>query len=43
VWIFCVRFMPSSPNACLVIARVSVALFPRFIQNSILFLCRIHR
>jgi hypothetical protein len=31
----------SYPNACLIIARVSVALFPRFSQNLMLFLCRI--
>jgi hypothetical protein len=36
---FCVRLMLSSPNACLIIARVSVALFPRFAQNLMLFHC----
>jgi hypothetical protein len=30
------------PNACLIIVRVSIALFPRFAQNLMLFLCRIH-
>jgi hypothetical protein len=30
---FRVRLLLSSPNACLIIARVSVALFPRFAQN----------
>jgi hypothetical protein len=38
-----VRFMLSSPNACLITVKVSVALFPRFAQNLMLFLCRIHR
>jgi hypothetical protein len=44
-WIltFCVRPMLSSPNACLIIGRVSVALFPRVAQNLMLFLCQIHR
>jgi hypothetical protein len=28
--------------ACLTIARVSFSLFPRFAQNSMLFLCQIH-
>jgi hypothetical protein len=32
-----------SPNAYLIIAKVSVAPFPRFAQNLMLFLCRIHR
>jgi hypothetical protein len=31
-----------SPNACLIIDTVSVAHFPRFAQNLMLFLCRIH-
>jgi hypothetical protein len=35
--------MFSSSNACLIIANVSVALFPRFAQNLVLFLCRTHR
>jgi hypothetical protein len=35
--------MLSSPNACLIIARVSVALFPRLAQKLKLFLCQIHR
>jgi hypothetical protein len=33
----------SSPSACLIIARVSFELFPRFVQNLMLLLCRIHR
>jgi hypothetical protein len=33
----------SSPNACLIIARVSVALFLRFAHCLMLFLCQIHR
>jgi hypothetical protein len=41
-WIFHVWLMLSSLNAYLIIARVSVALFPRFAQNFMLFLCRIH-
>jgi hypothetical protein len=32
---FYVRLMLSSPNACLIIARVSVPLFPKFAQNLI--------
>jgi hypothetical protein len=43
VWTFCVRLMLSSQNACLIIARVSAAFLPRFAQNFMLFLCRIHR
>jgi hypothetical protein len=39
---FGLRLMLSSPNACLFIARVSVALSPRFAQHTMLFLCRIH-
>jgi hypothetical protein len=35
--------MLSSPKACVVIARVSVAIFPRFEQNLMLFPFRIHR
>jgi hypothetical protein len=38
-----VRLTLSSPNACVIIAKVSVALFPRFAQNLMPFLCRIHR
>jgi hypothetical protein len=34
--------MLSSLNACLIIPRVFVALFPRFAQNLMLFFCRIH-
>jgi hypothetical protein len=30
-------------NACLITAKVSVALVPRFERNLMLFLCRIHR
>jgi hypothetical protein len=39
------RFMGHAffPNALIIIVRVSVAIFPRFAQNFILFLCRIHR
>jgi hypothetical protein len=33
VWIFRVRLMLSSSNACLIIARVSVSLVPRFSQK----------
>jgi hypothetical protein len=33
------RLMLSFPNACLVIARVSAALFPRLEQNLMLLLC----
>jgi hypothetical protein len=38
-----IRLMLSPPDACLITARVSIALFPSFTQNSIPFLCRIHR
>jgi hypothetical protein len=31
-----------SPNACLIIARVSVSLILTFLQNFMLFLCRIN-
>jgi hypothetical protein len=34
--------MLSSPNACLIIARVSIWLFPRYAQNLIHACCRIH-
>jgi hypothetical protein len=37
-----VQLMLSFPNACLIFARVSVAIFPRFAQNLMLFFCRIH-
>jgi hypothetical protein len=30
------------PNACLIIARVSIARFSRSAQNLMLFLCKIH-
>jgi hypothetical protein len=33
---------PSTAHACLIIERVPVELFPRFTQNLMLFLCRIH-
>jgi hypothetical protein len=42
VWTFRVLLMLSLPNACLIIDSVSVALFPRFVQNMMLFPCRIH-
>jgi hypothetical protein len=35
------RYLP--PNACLIIAMFSVALFPRFAQNLVLLFRRIHR
>jgi hypothetical protein len=38
-----VRLVDSSPNACLIIVRVSEALLPKFAQNLALFLCRIRR
>jgi hypothetical protein len=38
-----VGLVHSSPNACLIIGRVSVALLLRFAENVMLFLCRIHR
>jgi hypothetical protein len=38
-WTFRVLLMLSSPNVCLIIARVSIALFPRFAQNLMLFVC----
>jgi hypothetical protein len=43
VWTFRVRLMPSSPNACLIIAKISVPCLPRFAQSLVLFLCRILR
>jgi hypothetical protein len=42
VWTFGVRLMLFSPSAYLIIARVSVTVFPRFVQLLMLFLCRIH-
>jgi hypothetical protein len=39
IWISHVCVMLSSPNACLINARVSVAYFSRFAQNLMLFLC----
>jgi ABC-type dipeptide/oligopeptide/nickel transport system permease subunit len=36
------ELMLSSLNAFLINSRVSVALFPRFAQNLMLFLCQIH-
>jgi hypothetical protein len=38
-----VWLMLPSPNACLIIARVSVQLFPRFAQNLMILLCGTHR
>jgi hypothetical protein len=38
-----VRLMLPSPNASLIISRVSVALFPRFSQNVMHIHCWIHR
>jgi hypothetical protein len=38
-----VQLMLSSLNSYLIIARVSIALFPRFAQNLTLFLCLIYR
>jgi hypothetical protein len=38
-----VRLKLSSPSACIIIARISVALFPRFAQNLMLLLCRFLR
>jgi hypothetical protein len=32
-----------SPNSCLIIARVFASLSPKFAQNLMLLLCRIHR
>jgi hypothetical protein len=43
VWTSSVRLMLPSPNACLIIAKVSVALFSNFVQNLMLFLCRIRQ
>jgi hypothetical protein len=43
VWIFRVRLMLTSLNTYLMIARVSIALLPRFAQTLMLFLCHIHR
>jgi hypothetical protein len=33
----------SSPKACLIIARVSIALFPRLTHSLMLFLCQVRR
>jgi hypothetical protein len=41
-WTFCVQFMLSSLNACLIITRIYVTFFPRFALNLMLFLCWIH-
>jgi hypothetical protein len=45
LWVFTfrVRLMCFSPNACLIIASISVALFPGLAQNLMLFLCQVHR
>jgi hypothetical protein len=43
IWTFRVRLMVSSPNTCLIIAGVSVALFLIILQNLTLFLSGIHR
>jgi hypothetical protein len=40
---FRVRLMHSYPNPCLINARVSVPLFPRFEQNLMHTCCQIHR
>jgi hypothetical protein len=40
---FHVRLMLSTLNACLITARISVPLFPRFAQNVVLCLCWVHR
>jgi hypothetical protein len=37
-----VRLILSSLNACLIITRVTVALFPRFAQHLMLTFCQIH-
>jgi hypothetical protein len=37
------RLTLSSPTACLIIARVSVSLFPKFAQSSVLLHCQILR
>jgi hypothetical protein len=42
VWTFLLQLMLSSPNACLIISRVSVPHFPRYVQKLMLFLCWIH-
>jgi hypothetical protein len=42
VWTSGVLLVLSSPKACLIIVRASVALFQRFVQN-LMFLCRIYR
>jgi hypothetical protein len=43
IWTFRVLLMLSYRNACLIIARLSVLLFPGFEQTVTLFLCRFHR
>jgi hypothetical protein len=43
VWIFRVRLMLPSTNACLIIARVQAAYFPRFAQSLMLLFCGIYR
>jgi hypothetical protein len=43
VWTFRIRLVLSSPNASLITVRVSVAFFPWFAQNLMLFPCRIKR
>jgi hypothetical protein len=41
VWTFRARLF-SSLNACIIIARVSIAVLQRFLQNLMLFLRQIH-
>jgi hypothetical protein len=43
VWTFRAWLTLSSLNACKIIARVCVTIFPRFAQNLMLFVCRTHR
>jgi hypothetical protein len=40
---FRVQLLLSTSNSCLIIARISVAFFPRSAQNLMLFHCRIRR
>jgi hypothetical protein len=42
-WTFRVQLMLSSPNACLIISRISVALSPRFAQRLMHTRCRTRR
>jgi hypothetical protein len=42
VWTFGVRLMLPFRNTCLIISRVSAAMFPRFSQNLTHTRCRIH-